>query len=174
MSESINVVVLSGNLTRDPELRQSQGGTAVLSGGLAVNDRVRNGQTGQWEDRPNFVDWKVFGARAEALQRILAKGMRVTLTGRLRWSQWEAQDGSGRRSKLEVVADAVELPPRQGAAPQQACQAPAYAPQAPAYAPQTPPPGQCDPRPQAAVNAAYAGTGYASQAAGVYDEQIPF
>ncbi len=167
MSESINVVVLSGNLTRDPELRQSQGGTAVLSGGLAVNDRVRNGQTGQWEDRPNFVDWKVFGARAEALQRILAKGMRVTLTGRLRWSQWEAQDGSGRRSKLEVVADAVELPPRQGAAPQQACQAPACAPQ-------TPPPGQCDPRLQAAAGAAFAGTGYASQAAGVYDEQIPF
>lgn len=109
---SINFAVVSGNLTRDPEFRQTQTGFAVLSGGVAVNDRVKNQQTGQWEDRPNYVDWTVFGARAESLQRILVKGMRVTLTGRLRWSQWEAQDGT-RRSKLELAVDEVELPPRE-------------------------------------------------------------
>lgn len=109
---SINFAVVSGNLTRDPEFRQTQTGFSVLSGGVAVNDRVKNQQTGQWEDRPNYVDWTVFGARAESLQRILVKGMRVTLTGRLRWSQWEAQDGT-KRSKLELAVDEVELPPRE-------------------------------------------------------------
>lgn len=108
---SINFCCVSGNLTRDPEYRQTQTGFSVLSGGVAVNDRVKNQQTGQWEDRPNYVDWTVFGKRAESLQRILVKGMKVTMTGRLRWSQWETQDGT-RRSKLELAVDDVELPPR--------------------------------------------------------------
>lgn len=156
---SINFVCVSGNLTRDPELRQTQTGFAVLSGGVAVNDRVKNQQTGQWEDRPNYVDWKVFGARAESLQRILVKGMKVTMTGRLRWSQWEASDGSGKRSKLELAVDEVELPPRgQGGG-------------APAYSPQRPP--QYDPGLQGAVDAHYAAN--PPQAApAVYDDEIPF
>lgn len=109
---SINRVFISGNLTRDAELRQTSGGMQVLRFGVAVNDRAKNQQTGQWEDRPNFVDCVAFGARAEGLARVLRKGMRVAVDGQLRYSSWQAQDGS-RRSKLEVVANGVELPPRQ-------------------------------------------------------------
>ena len=111
---SINRVFISGNLTRDPDLRQTSGGTQVLRFGVAVNDRTKNQQTGQWEDRPNFVDCVAFGNRAQGLSRVLAKGMRVAVDGQLRYSSWQAQDGS-RRSKLEVVVNGIELPPRQGA-----------------------------------------------------------
>lgn len=104
---SINRVAISGNLTRDPELRSTSGGTAVLSFGVAVNDRRRNPQTGEWEDRPNFIDCTVFGARAEALSRYLSKGAKVCIEGRLRWSSWEHE--GQRRSKIEVVVDEVEF-----------------------------------------------------------------
>ena len=110
---SINRVFISGNLTRDCELRKTQGGSMVLTFGMAVNDRYRNPQTGEWEDRPNFVDCVMFGARAESLGSIMRKGMKVTVEGKLRYSQWE-KDGQ-RRSKLEVIADEVELPPRMDA-----------------------------------------------------------
>ena len=74
---SINRVNITGNLTRDPELRATAGGTQVLSFGVAVNDRRRNAQTGEWEDYPNFVDCTMFGTRAEAVSRFLAKGTRL-------------------------------------------------------------------------------------------------
>ena len=74
---------------------------------MAVNDRRRNQQTGEWEDVPNFVDCVAFGARAEALSKILKKGMKVAVDGKLRYSSWE-KDGQ-RRSKLEVVAEEIEL-----------------------------------------------------------------
>lgn len=70
---SINRVNITGNLTRDPELRATAGGTQVLSFGVAVNDRRRNAQTGEWEDYPNFVDCTMFGTRAEAVSRFLAR-----------------------------------------------------------------------------------------------------
>lgn len=110
---SINRVSLSGNLTRDPELRMTKGGKQVLSFGLAVNDRMRNQQTGAWEDRPNFVDCIIFGKRAEAVNRYIQKGSKVAVEGRLRYSSWEAKDGS-RRSKLEVVIDEIEFMSGQG------------------------------------------------------------
>lgn len=106
---SINRVNISGNLTRDPELRATQGGMQVLGFGVAVNDRRRNQQTGEWEDYPNFVDCTMFGNRAEALSRILRKGMKVAIEGKLRYSSWEDKNGGGRRSKLEVITDEVEL-----------------------------------------------------------------
>ena len=109
---SINRVNISGNLTRDPELRQTQGGMAILSLGVAVNDRRKNAQTGEWEDVPNFVDCVVFGTRAEKLAQFLAKGSKVAIEGKLRWSQWE-RDGA-RRSKLEVVVDEIEFMSRGG------------------------------------------------------------
>ncbi len=105
---SINRVVISGNLTRDPELRSTSSGMSVLKMGVAVNDRRKNQQTGEWEDVPNFVDVTLFGARAEALSRFLSKGAKVAIEGKLRWSQWESQQGE-KRSKLEVVADEVEF-----------------------------------------------------------------
>ena len=104
---SINRVNISGNLTRDPQMRATQSGTQILSFGVAVNDRRRNPQSGEWEDVPNFIDCVVFGNRADALQRLLTKGMKVAIEGKLRWSQWE-KDGQN-RSKIEVIVDEVEF-----------------------------------------------------------------
>jgi single-strand DNA-binding protein len=104
----INRVVISGNLTRDPELRSTSGGTSVLRLGVAVNDRRKNQQTGEWEDYPNFIDVAVFGARGEALSRFLSKGSKVAIEGKLRWRQWETPQGD-KRSAIEVIADEVEF-----------------------------------------------------------------
>ncbi len=170
---SINRVLISGNLTRDPELRSTAGGTHVLGFGVAVNDRTKNQQTGEWEDRPNFIDCTMFGKRAEALARILRKGMKVAIEGKLRYSAWE-KDGQ-KRSKIEVIPDEVELmsqSPSGQYAPQAYAQAPqqpqayqaapqAYQPQpAPAYAPQAAP-QPVAPAPQ-------------QVAADLYDEDVPF
>ena len=153
---SINRVNITGNLTRDPELRQTQGGMAVLSMGVAVNDRRKNPQTGEWEDCPNYVDCKMFGSRAEAVSRHLSKGSKVAIEGKLRYSQWERE--GQRRSKLEVMVDEIEfMTPRQAnQAPQPAYQAPQPAYQAPQPAPQQ----------------AYQEPAYAQQE--LYDQDIPF
>ena len=108
---SINRVIISGNLTRDPELKRTHDGKAVLQLGLAVNDRRKNQQTGEWEDVANFVDCTMFGTRAERVAQYLSKGSKVTIEGKLRYHSWEAQDG-GKRSKLEVVVDEIDLGPR--------------------------------------------------------------
>lgn len=131
---SINRVNISGNLTRDPDLRATAGGMQVLGFGVAVNDRRKNPSTGQWEDYPNFVDCTMFGNRAESLGRILRKGMKVAIEGKLRYSSWE-KDGQ-RRSKIEVIVDEIELMSQnQQQAPQGYQQQ--YAPQpAPQAAPQ--------------------------------------
>lgn len=104
---SINRVAISGNLTRDAELRSTASGLAVLSFGVAVNDRRKNAQTGEWEDCPNFIDCIMFGSRAESLSDHLAKGAKVAVEGKLRWSQWE-RDGQ-KRSKIEVVVEEIEF-----------------------------------------------------------------
>ena len=158
---SINRVNISGNLTRDPELRVTSGGTQVLSFGVAVNDRRRNPQSGEWEDYPNFVDCTMFGTRAEAVSRYLSKGSKVAIEGKLRYSSWE-RDGQ-RRSKLEVIVDEIEFMSRgqQGEAGGYA-PAPSYGQQggyAPAPAPQQAPAPMAAPVPPAVD---------------VYDEDIPF
>lgn len=107
---SINRVNISGNLTRDPELRTLPSGSSVLNFGMAVNDRRKNAG-GEWEDYPNFVDCVVFGTRADGLAKVLSKGMKVSLEGKLRYSSWE-KDGQ-RRSKLEVVVEDIEFMSRQ-------------------------------------------------------------
>ena len=156
---SINRVVISGNLTRDPELRSTAGGMAVLSLGVAVNDRRRNPQTNEWEDYPNFVDCTMFGARAESLSRYLSKGTKVAIEGKLRYSQWE-RDGQ-KRSKLEVVIDDLEFMSSRnssqnadggsyGGGYSQNSYSQNYAPQAPAPAP------------------------IVETSSSVYDEDIPF
>ena len=109
---SINKVVISGNLTRDPELRQTANGFPVLGFGVAVNDRRRNQQTGEWEDYPNFIDCTMFGTRAESVAKFLTKGSKVAIEGKLRWSLWE-RDGQ-KRSKIEVVVDEIEFMSRGG------------------------------------------------------------
>lgn len=145
----INKASISGNLTRDPELRTTQSGTPVLSMGVAVNERVKRGD--QWEDRPSYVDVTVWGARAEALSKFLRKGLRVAVSGRLRQDRWQDRQTGENRSRLGIVADEVDvMTPRDGGqgrqapVPQQAQQ------QAIPYA--APAPAQPDP----------------------YDEDIPF
>ncbi len=105
---SINRVVISGNLTRDPELRRTQSGMAIMGFGVAVNDRRRNNQTGEWEDYANYIDCTMFGNRAESLSNILTKGMKVAIEGKLRWSQWETKEGQ-KRNKIEVIVDELEF-----------------------------------------------------------------
>jgi single-strand DNA-binding protein len=100
---SINRVVLCGNLTRDAELRTTANGTNVLNLGIAVNERYRNAASGEWEDRPNYFDCVMFGARAQAISQYMTRGQKVIIEGKLRWSQWE-KDGQ-KRSKVEVVVD---------------------------------------------------------------------
>jgi single-strand DNA-binding protein len=107
MAGDINRVTLVGRLTRDPELRHLPSGTQVLQLGLAVNGRQKD-EAGNWTDKPNFFDVKVFGNQAEMLANHLAKGRRVGIDGRLDWSSWEAQDG-GKRSKVEVIANTVQF-----------------------------------------------------------------
>lgn len=103
---SINHVSVTGNLTREPELRNTQSGTAVLSFDIAVNDR-RKIADGQWEDVPNFFECVTFGNRATALSGILTKGMKVAIAGKLHYSSWET-DGQ-RRSKVDIIAQEIEL-----------------------------------------------------------------
>ena len=104
---SINSVCLSGNLGRDPELRTTAAGGNLLTFSIAVNDRVKDSSTGEWKDYTNWVDVVVFGNRAESLSRILAKGMKVTINGKIRYSSWE-KDGQT-RSKIEVIANDVDI-----------------------------------------------------------------
>lgn len=117
----INRVIITGRLTRDPELRATQSGASSLSIPLAVNDAVRNRDTGEWDERANYVDCVVFGRRAEALASRLRKGAGVTVDGKLRWSSWESKDGS-KHSKLEVVVNGLKLhapsPQGEGSAPE--------------------------------------------------------
>lgn len=102
---SINKVIVTGNLTRDPEKRKTAGGMPVLSFGIAVNDRVKNGDS--YEDYANFIDCTMFGNRAKGCAEILKKGMKVAIEGRLRWSQWEK---NGQKcSKIELIVDNVEF-----------------------------------------------------------------
>lgn len=109
---SINRVTISGNLTRDPDLRTTATGNPVLGFSVAVNDRRKNNTTGEWEDHPNFVDCTMFGTRAEKITPYLSKGTKVAIDGKLRWSQWE-RDGQ-KRSKLEVIVDEIEFLSQRG------------------------------------------------------------
>ena len=104
---TINKAIITGNLTRDAELRSTGGGLSVANFAVAVNERVKNNSTGEWEDRANYIDCTMFGRRAEALAQYMTKGTKVTIEGKLRWSQWE-KNGE-KRSKVEVVVDEVEL-----------------------------------------------------------------
>lgn len=104
---SINSVTISGNLTMEPSIKTTPGGTSVLEFTVAVNDRRKNQQSGQWEDYANYIDCTVFGTRAEALSRIVGKGTKVCVLGKLRYSSWESN--GQKRSKLSVIADDVEV-----------------------------------------------------------------
>jgi single-strand DNA-binding protein len=144
---SVNVVVLVGNLTRDPELRATPGGTSVCKLGIAVNERTKDPTTSTWGERPNYFDIDVFGAMGENCAQYLTKGRQVAIEGRLRWRSWESQDGQ-KRSAVSVVANNVQfIGPRDAGAAGGYGGQPARTQAAPAFgesAPTTPPAGDFD------------------------------
>lgn len=193
---AINKATITGNITRDPELRQTQGGTSILSIGVAVNDRRKNQQTGEWEDYPNFIDCKLFGNRATGVAPHLEKGMKVAIEGKLNQSRWQADDGTN-RSKIEIIVDEIEFMAKRDGSKQQPVQQPVqpmqqpmqqqpaqpqqFAPQA-APQPMQQPMQQFAPQPMqqpmqaAPVQQAMPMMQQAApqQVASIYDEDIPF
>jgi single-strand DNA-binding protein len=105
---NINRVVLTGNLTRDPELRSLPSGMSVCSLRVACNTRRKNNSSGEWEDKPNFFDVTVWGAQGENCARFLAKGRPIALDGRLEWREWQDKEGNTRQS-IDIIADAVQF-----------------------------------------------------------------
>lgn len=104
---NVNRCELSGNVTRDGELKSTLGGTAVLTFGLAFNDRKRDGG-GNWVDVPNFIDCVIYGKMAESLAEYVTKGKKLFVAGKLHYSSWAHKDGS-RRSKIEIVIDCLDF-----------------------------------------------------------------
>lgn len=102
-----NNVTLIGNCTRDPELRYTSSGLQVAGFGVAINQRRRNPDTGQWEDGDtSFFDVTCFRELAENVAESVSKGTRVIVSGTLRQRSWQTEEGD-RRSKVEVIADEV-------------------------------------------------------------------
>jgi len=108
-ASNINVVVITGNLTKDPDLRHTGGGTAVCELRVAVNSRRKDGQTGEWVDKPNYFDVVVWGAQGENCATYLAKGRPVAVEGRLDWREWEAKEGGGKRQAVQIIANSVQF-----------------------------------------------------------------
>jgi len=105
---NINRVVLTGNLTADPELRSLPSGTSVCSLRIACNTRRKDGASGEWVDKPNYFNVTVWGAQGENAARYLSKGRPVAIDGRLEWREWEAQDGT-KRQATDIIADSVQF-----------------------------------------------------------------
>ncbi|MEA2370242.1 MAG: single-strand DNA-binding protein [Solirubrobacteraceae bacterium] len=106
MARNLNVVAITGNLTRDPELRSLPSGSSVCSLRVAVNTQRKNG-AGEWEEKPNFFDVTVWGAQGEACARFLSKGRPVAIQGRLEWREW-GEEGQKRQS-VDIIADSVQF-----------------------------------------------------------------
>ncbi len=107
-ASNINRVVLTGNLTRDPELRNTPSGMAVCSLRIAVNTRKKDPNTGEWGEKPNYLNVTVWGAQGENCARFLSKGRPVAIDGRLEWREWEAKDGA-KRQAVDIIADSVQF-----------------------------------------------------------------
>ena len=107
-ASNLNVVVITGNLTSDPELRSLPSGTSVCKLRVAVNTRRKNGSSGEWQDKANYFDVTVWGAQGENAARFLSKGRPVGIQGRLEWREWETQEGA-KRQAVDIIADAVQF-----------------------------------------------------------------
>jgi len=107
--QNVNSVVITGNLTKDPELRYTGGGTPVCEARVAVNSRRKDGATGEWVDKPNYLDVVVFGARGEAMVQHLSKGSPIAVEGRLDHQEWEAKDGGGKRQAVKIIANHTQF-----------------------------------------------------------------
>lgn len=106
-ASNVNVVVITGNLTKDPELRSLPSGTSVCKLRVAVNSRRKEGD--EWVDKPNYFDVTVWGAQGENCANYLSKGRPVAVEGRLDWREWEAKEGGGKRQSVEIIANSVQF-----------------------------------------------------------------
>lgn len=104
---NINRVILTGNLTRDPELRSLPSGTSVCELRIAVNSS-RKDESGNWVEKPNYFNVKVWGAQGENCSTYLSKGRPVAIDGRLDWREWESKEGE-KRQAVEIIADRVQF-----------------------------------------------------------------
>ena len=109
---AINRVTVMGNLTRDAELRKKGDATSVLTFGLAINEKKKDSETGEYVDAPVFVDCALFGARAEALAPYLTKGKKVSVDGRLRYHSWMKNEE--KRHALSVLVTDIEFADSKG------------------------------------------------------------
>jgi single-strand DNA-binding protein len=107
-SSNINRVIITGNLTSDPDLRSLPSGTSVCKLRVAVNTRRKDNSTGEWVDKPNYFDVTVWGAQGENCARYLSKGRPVAIDGRLEWREWESDQG-GKRQAIDIIADTVQF-----------------------------------------------------------------
>ena len=112
---SINSVSISGNLTRDAELKETKAGKTILAFGVAVNESRKNAQSGEYENYANFIDCAMFGTRAEKIAQYLKKGAKVSVLGHLRQTRWES-DGQ-KRSKVEIIVEEIEFMSSKNSAP---------------------------------------------------------
>jgi single-strand DNA-binding protein len=107
-STNINRVVMTGNLTRDPELRSLPSGTSVCNLRIASNTRRKDGSTGEWVDKANYFDVTFWGAQGENCAQYLAKGRPIAVDGRLEWREWQDKEGNKRQS-VDIIADSVQF-----------------------------------------------------------------
>lgn len=105
---NINRVIITGNLTKDPEVRATAGGLSICSLRIATNTRRKDGQTGEWVDKANYFDVTIFGRQGENAAQYLSKGRPVAIDGRLEWREWQDQSGNKRQS-VEIVADNIQF-----------------------------------------------------------------
>ena len=106
---NINRVVLTGNLTRDPELRSTNNGTSVCGLRVAVNTRRKDPSSGDWTDKANYFDVTVWGAQGENCAQYLQKGRPVAVDGRLEWREWEEKETGRKRQSIDIIADSVQF-----------------------------------------------------------------
>ena len=107
-ASNINRVIITGNLTSDPELRSLPSGSSVCKLRVACNTRRKDSASGEWVDKPNYFDVTVWGAQGENCAKYLSKGRGVAIDGRLEWREWETQEG-GKRQAVDIIADSVQF-----------------------------------------------------------------
>ncbi len=108
-SANINTVTITGNLTRDPDLRNLPSGASVCELRVAVNGRRKDGASGEWVDKPNFFDVTVWGAQGENCAKYLAKGRGVAITGELDWREWQDKETGKNRQAVGIKANVVQF-----------------------------------------------------------------
>ena len=108
-ASNVNVVVITGNLTRDPSCAARAAEHRSASCGWRSTAAARTGRRGEWVDKPNYFDVTVWGAQGENCANYLSKGRPVAVEGRLDWREWEAKDGSGKRQAVQIIANSVQF-----------------------------------------------------------------